>query len=79
MTDFKPCCEICGLPNADKHHIITRGAGGQDVPDNWIYLCRAHHSSVHATGRETFFRRWLLEKRLEVAKAAYRIYNGGKA
>jgi hypothetical protein len=28
----------------DPHHIQTRGAGGDDVPENLITLCRTHHN-----------------------------------
>jgi 5-methylcytosine-specific restriction endonuclease McrA len=32
----------------DPHHIVTRGAGGDDVPENIITLCRRHHNDAHA-------------------------------
>jgi hypothetical protein len=81
-------CEICGREVRSKypHHIITRGAYGghkdADNPDNTIWLCLEHHTGpqgVHTVGRETFFRRWLLDKRLEAAKAAFRVHSGGEA
>ena len=78
-------CEICGEYVASQypHHLITRGAFGgnaaADNPDNTIWLCARHHSEVHNIGRDTFFKKWGLEHRLEVAKAAFRIHNGGEA
>jgi hypothetical protein len=81
-------CEICGRPVASKcpHHIITRGAYGghkdADKSDNTIWLCLEHHTGphgVHTAGRDTFFKKWGLEHRLESAKAAFRIHNGGEA
>jgi hypothetical protein len=32
---------------SDVHHIVYRGRGGDDVPENGIILCRAHHRYVH--------------------------------
>ena len=31
----------------DPHHIKTRGAGGKDVPENGILLCRQIHNDGH--------------------------------
>jgi predicted restriction endonuclease len=31
----------------DPHHIRSKGAGGQDVPENLITLCREHHDAAH--------------------------------
>jgi len=77
-------CEICGkMCGKNPHHIITRGAYGghrdADNPDNLIWLCGFHHLEVHTIGRESFFTKWGLEHRLEVAKEAYRKHNGGMA
>ena len=77
--DFTAKCEICGRANADRHHLITKGAGGTDDPSNILYLCREHHSEVHACGRETFCKKWGLEYKLDIAKALQRINNGGVA
>jgi hypothetical protein len=30
----------------DPHHIIGRGAGGADTPENLITLCRGHHQEA---------------------------------
>lgn len=32
----------------DPHHIVHRGAGGDDVEENIITLCRKHHNEAHA-------------------------------
>lgn len=41
-------------PDADTHHIKTRGAGGGDEPSNIMYLCREHHVEWHKIGAVTF-------------------------
>lgn len=28
----------------DPHHIAFRSAGGEDIPENIITLCRSHHN-----------------------------------
>ena len=42
-------CSYCGN-FSDPDHITTRGAGGGDVPDNVMPLCRRHHNERHAKG-----------------------------
>jgi len=40
----KPYCEVCGAPgHGEPHHIITRGSGGPDIPENLIQLCYTCH------------------------------------
>lgn len=44
----KTHCEIChretqGIP----HHIVSRGAGGPDIPENLIQLCTICHTKAH--------------------------------
>ena len=42
-------CEICGKPCCgEPHHIISRGAGGADIPENLIQLCGNCHRDVHS-------------------------------
>jgi len=43
-----PCVE-CGRM-AEPHHITSRGAGGGDIIENLIPLCRFHHSEWHQIG-----------------------------
>jgi hypothetical protein len=31
----------------EPHHIRTRGAGGEDIPENLIQLCGVHHRAFH--------------------------------
>ena len=50
-------CEICGLP-ADRHHVVSRGAGGVDEEYNILLLCRGHHREIHSIGWRTFARRY---------------------
>lgn len=37
------CCEVCGNPNVERHHIIFRSQLGLDFPLNYKYLCFEHH------------------------------------
>jgi hypothetical protein len=34
----------------DAHHVTSVGAGGDDVADNVMPLCRQHHAAVHQYG-----------------------------
>ncbi len=48
-------CAACGSPPpSDPHHITTRGAGGGDVSENLIALCRQHHNEIHQQGQTRF-------------------------
>lgn len=60
-------CEVCGLaPKSDPHHLISRGAGGDDTPENLISLCRSHHIQAHTLGRDRFLAKYphIMLKRL---------------
>jgi hypothetical protein len=70
--------EICEIENdcfgpVDRHHIKTRGAGGKDIEENIIFLCRKHHTEVHAIGRVTFFKKYGIESRLIKALEAHEV------
>lgn len=43
-------CEWCGATCSgnEPHHIITRGAGGPDIPENLVQLCPMCHRKAHA-------------------------------
>ena len=47
--------------------MTTKGAGGNDVPENLVNLCRKCHNNIHSQGRFTFISRnpklykWLKE------------------
>jgi len=43
-------CEWCGATCSgnEPHHIITRGAGGPDIPENLVQLCPICHRKAHA-------------------------------
>ncbi len=43
-------CLACGRSPSDAHHITTKGAGGGDVPENLMPLCREHHTLWHQRG-----------------------------
>lgn len=38
----------------EAHHIVTRGAGGDDSHDNVAPLCRKHHAEWHTIGIKSF-------------------------
>lgn len=44
-------CAACGRLYVDVHHIVSRGAGGGDVLNNLIPLCREHHTEIHQIGQ----------------------------
>ena len=56
------CCCVCGATEWEKSHFpITRGAGGQEVEDWWIPMCRVCHSEFHNDPKEwcwTYKRKW---------------------
>jgi hypothetical protein len=43
-------CVACGKQGSDPAHVLSRGAGGDDVESNLIALCRRHHSLQHQVG-----------------------------
>lgn len=44
-------CLICAKPGpGDAHHVISRGAGGEDEPENLMPLCRFCHGLWHHKG-----------------------------
>lgn len=48
LKDKKGICELCHRTiQTEKHHIVTKGAGGNDTKDNLIELCRSCHTKVH--------------------------------
>lgn len=69
-------CEICGKYAVDRHHIMTRGAHGHKAEHeaNFMYLCREHHSMVHALGRSTFAEKFGLTERVLEARLVVKGY-----
>ena len=51
----------------DAHHLTTVGAGGDDVAENLIPLCRLHHQLLHNIGTPEMAKRYIKVK-------AYLIY-----
>lgn len=49
IDNKKHNCEFCGKKNCytNKHHIKTKGSGGDDTEDNLIELCGSCHRLVH--------------------------------
>lgn len=43
-------CIICRKSPVDADHLITRGAGGDDIATNLWGICRHHHVERHAKG-----------------------------
>ena len=48
LKDKKGICEICGKKTqTEKHHIKTKGSGGNDTEENLIEVCRICHIKIH--------------------------------
>lgn len=49
LADKKGKCELCKkVGYTEKHHVKTRGSGGDDKEDNLIELCNdCHYGKVH--------------------------------
>lgn len=48
LKDKKGTCELCGKRGqTEKHHIKTKGSGGNDTEDNLIEVCRNCHIKIH--------------------------------
>jgi hypothetical protein len=58
-------CMVCGKYLEDRtinpHHITTKGAGGDDQPENGISLCQACHVAVHNGQHSPASLRWILK------------------
>lgn len=49
LKDKKGVCELCGKKGqTEKHHIKTKGSGGDDTKENLIEVCRVCHTKIHA-------------------------------
>lgn len=58
-------CAVCGR-HADLHHVDVVGMGRDrkeicHIGMRALPLCRAHHTEIHAVGREDFLKRYFLE------------------
>lgn len=42
-----PCIGCGSPPPNDVHHVISRGAGGNDIVSNLMPLCRMCHEKIH--------------------------------
>lgn len=48
LKDKKGICEICGKKTqTEKHHIKSKGSGGDDTEENLIEVCRICHRKIH--------------------------------
>lgn len=59
-------CAACGKRPSDPHHVTTRGAGGDDTPENLMPLCHQHHVEWHLSPAKAIvtyagIREWLLK------------------
>jgi len=63
-------CEACRMREAtDKHHIVSRGAGGVNDEYNILHLCRQCHTIFHARGWVSFGVRFFhLQARIKLAR-----------
>lgn len=69
-------CVLCGW-KADACHIRSKGAGGDDVEDNLISLCRDHHTQQHSQGWSVFIMKNPSMREL-LAKKGWRLGLDGK-
>jgi 5-methylcytosine-specific restriction endonuclease McrA len=53
-----PCVACRRPPPSDPAHLTTKGAGGGDVPENLMSLCRQCHTQQHAVGWRKFASKW---------------------
>lgn len=48
LKDKKGICKICGrVGQTEKHHIKSKGSGGNDTEENLIEVCRKCHRLIH--------------------------------
>jgi hypothetical protein len=52
-----PCCIRDCMERAEPAHIKSRGAGGDDTPENVSPICHGHHMEQHTLGWPEFRRR----------------------
>lgn len=79
-------CVSCGRDGGDAHHMTTVKAGGDDVVDNLMPLCRGCHSMVHQVGygraieQRPGIKMWLeLADRQDILLRVARLSPGGQA
>ena len=60
-------CVTCGSSECERHHFpVTRGAGGKEVEDWWIPLCRKCHTEYHLKPKD-----WTWDNKRAWAKYYY--------
>lgn len=76
-------CLVCGTTPSDPDHVTTRGAGGGDLRDNLMPLCRRHHEERHRKGIASLVNlysgvyRWMVEMgRDDILEKAARFNRG---
>lgn len=48
LQEKKGICQQCGKWGyTEKHHIKTKGSGGDDTEENLIEVCRTCHRKIH--------------------------------
>lgn len=57
-----PLCPAGLHQGAQAHHRLRRSQGGQDTPENLMWLCNGAHTHVHAHPAESFEKGWLLRR-----------------
>lgn len=70
-------CVACNRRGAEAHHVTTRGAGGDDVPENLIALCRIHHTEIHAIGPSRMAQKYVSVKNWFMANGRQDLIAGG--
>lgn len=75
------CCEECGHPYSEKHHIIFRKQqkAMENCPLNFIYLCYEHHRgskhSPHMVRKVDLKYKVMLQEKLEKEFSDKEIFN----
>ena len=65
----KKFCEVCMHPPLnDAHHLRTRGAGGDDSPENLMALCRKCHTEWHMIGIKSFVLKQNLQNIIDISE-----------
>ena len=51
-------CWVCGHYGCDPAHVKSRGARGDDIPENIMSLCRDHHNEQGRIGILSFLKKY---------------------
>jgi HNH endonuclease len=56
LSNLDEPCELCERrPGTDPHHVQFRSQGGDDTPENLLWLCRLCHDGIHDGRLDRYF------------------------